>query len=91
MPNTSSAKKALRQSVRRRARNASLKNRYKKSVKEFRNLVADKKTGDAQTKLTGVFQILDKAAKNNIIKKNKANRLKSRAAHLIARSTKASS
>jgi small subunit ribosomal protein S20 len=91
MPNTSSAKKALRQSARRRTRNTSLKNRYKKSVKEFRGLVVDKNIGDAQAKLTSVFQILDKAAKNNVIKKNKANRLKSRAAHLIARSTKASS
>lgn len=91
MPITQSAKKALRQNVRRRLQNLKRKEAYKKAVKDFRKLVAAKKTDEAKNYLTKVYQALDKAAKTNVIKKNKASRLKSRLSHLIARSTKTSS
>ena len=91
MPITQSAKKALRQNVRRRRDNLKRKEAYKKAVKEYRKLVAVKKIDEAKNYLTKVYQALDKAAKSNVIKKNKANRLKSRLSHLIARSTKTSS
>lgn len=78
MPITKSAKKALRQSGRRQVRNTARKTAYKNAVKEFRKLVASKNTSDARTKLAAAMKALDKAAKTNAIKKNKASRLKSR-------------
>ena len=78
MPITKSAKKALRQSVRRRTQNVLRREAYKKEVKNFRKLVAAKNLNDAKALLPKVFKALDKAAKTNVIKKGKADRLKSR-------------
>lgn len=78
MPITQSAKKALRQSVRRRTQNTLRKDAYKKEVKNFRKLIIAKKTDEASALLPKVFKALDKAAKTNVIKKGKADRLKSR-------------
>jgi len=86
MPNTKSAAKAYRQSVKRRARNLSRKAAYKDIVKEFRKTApADPKAAAAM--MSKLQQQLDKAAKTGIIKKNKASRLKSKAAKLLAKST----
>ncbi len=89
MPITKSAKKALRQNVTRRERNVARKETYKKEVKDFRKLLDGKKVKEAAAKLATVFKSLDKAAKTNVIKKNKASRLKSRLAQAIARASKA--
>lgn len=78
MPITTSAKKALRQSIRRRAQNLIKKESYKKASKDLRKLVAEKKLPEARALLPKVFKALDKAAKTNVIKKGKASRLKSR-------------
>ena len=91
MPNTSSAKKALRQNVRRRELNEARKDAYKKSVKALRNAVTKKSLDKLPEKLKEAYQALDKAAKNKVIEKNKADRLKSRLTHLVAKSSKASS
>lgn len=91
MPITASAKKAFRQNLTRRARNTVKKEAYKKAVASYRKLVAGKKTDEAAKLLPSVFKALDKAAKTNVIAKNKASRLKSRLAQLSARSTKTSS
>ena len=83
MPITSSAKKALRQSIKRRARNIVKKDAYKKALKTYRTLVTDKSSAGLDAALAKAFQALDKAAKSGVIKKNKASRLKSRlAAHI---------
>lgn len=91
MPITSSAKKALRQSVTRRKRNVVRKDAYKKAVTDYRKLIAAKKFDEAAKAFSAVFKALDKAAKAKVIEKNKASRLKSRLAQLTSRSTKASS
>lgn len=91
MPITQSAKKALRQSAKRQKQNTQRKETYKKAVKSLRKLVVGKKGADAATAIPMTFKALDKAAKSNVITKNKASRLKSRIAHAIAKSTKASS
>lgn len=78
MPKTSSAKKALRQNKVRRARNSKAKDAYRKVVKEYRKIVIAKDWAKAKEKLPQVFKILDKAAKTKTIKKNTADRLKSR-------------
>ena len=91
MPITKSAKKALRQNVTRAKRNVVRKESYKKEVKDFRKLLSSKKTAALEAKLKTVFKSLDKAAKTNVIKKNKASRLKSRLAQAMAKASRASS
>jgi len=91
MPITSSAKKALRQTKTRRVRNVARKEAYKKLVTKYRKSVAAKNIEEAVKSLPAVFKALDKAAKTNVIKKNKASRLKSRLAQLVVKSSKASS
>jgi len=78
MPITKSAKKALRQNIRRRTKNLSQQKTLKKTIKEYRKLIADGDKEKAGLSLPTVFKKIDKAAKANLIKKNKANRLKSR-------------
>lgn len=88
MPKILSAKKALRQNIRRRAKNVKQKESLKKSLKSFKKLVIAKKAKDAQEELKKVFKLLDKAAKTNLIKKNTASRLKSRMAKLLDKSSR---
>jgi small subunit ribosomal protein S20 len=91
MPNTTSAKKALRQSKSRNTRNKTVKAAYKKVLKDIRK-VAPKDTAAATAKINTLYKTLDKAAKVGVIKKNKASRLKARvSAQLTAKSNKASS
>lgn len=78
MPITKSAKKAVRQNQRRRARNLVYKKKMKNLIKEVRSLVLEKKIEQAKKLLPQVYKILDKAAKVNVIKKNTADRKKSR-------------
>ncbi|MEK9179863.1 MAG: 30S ribosomal protein S20 [Patescibacteria group bacterium] len=85
MPNIASAKKALRQSIGRRARNLAKAEAYKRAVKVYKKLVSAKKIEEAKTALRKVYKSLDKAAKTNVITKNKASRLKSRLAKLLSR------
>lgn len=85
MPITTSAKKALRQSVRRRARNIVRKDAYKDAVKAVRKFVVDGKDAEARQALSRAYQALDKAAKTHAIKKNKASRLKSRLTKVISK------
>ena len=80
MPITKSAKKALRQSVRHRERNLAYKNKIKNLLKEVRILVGQEKRGKAQQLLPQIYKALDKATKENVIKKNAASRKKSRIA-----------
>jgi small subunit ribosomal protein S20 len=83
MPITKSAKKALRQNKTRRTRNVRKIVAYKASVKDFRKLVAAGKKDEAKKMLPKVYQILDKATKSGVIKKNKASRLKSNTSRLL--------
>ena len=83
---TKSAKKAFRQSQRRRVGNSVLKNKMKSLVKEAKSLVSQKKTAEAEKLLPQVYEILDKAAKKGLIKKNTASRKKSRIAKAIIKS-----
>ncbi|MBU4298582.1 30S ribosomal protein S20 [Patescibacteria group bacterium] len=83
MPITKSAKKALRQSFRRKAKNLIYKNKIKNLVKEVKSLVSQKKIEEANKILPNVYKFLDKAAKIGLIKKNMASRKKSRITKLI--------
>lgn len=83
MPITKSAKKAVRQNQRRRARNLIYKKKMKDLIKKARTLVLEKKIEEAKKLLPKVYKILDKAAKVNVIKKNTASRKKSRITKLV--------
>ena len=78
MPITKSAKKALRQSRRKRLFNLRRSNKMKALVKEARTLIKDKKKEEVLKILPKVYQAIDKAAKRGVIKKNTAGRKKSR-------------
>ena len=83
MPITKSAKKALRQNVKRRKRNLLYKKKTKDLIKKVKNLVAEKKTQEVKELLPQLYKILDKSAKTGVIKKNTASRKKSRITKLI--------
>ena len=80
---TESAKKAIRQSAKRREQNIVYKDKIKKLVKEARTLVLAKKSAEAIKLLPEIYKALDKAAKVGVIKKNNASRRKSRLTKLI--------
>ena len=86
MPVTKSAKKALRQEHKLRARNLNYKRRLKLVIKQVRALVGEKKTAEAKTALSAAFRLLDKAAKSKVIKRGTADRLKSRLSQAVTRS-----
>lgn len=88
MPITKSAKKALRQNERRRKRNLLYKNKIKDLRKKIRKLVEEKKFKDAKSLLPLYYKIVDKAAKENVIKKNTASRKKSRIVKFISKAEK---
>lgn len=78
MPITKSAKKALRQSKKRRAKNIRALKSIRKLLKETDVLVLEKKTDKLKEVLPKVYKALDKAAKTGLIKKNTVARKKSR-------------
>lgn len=73
MPNTSSAKKALRGSQKKRQFNDVKKYHIKQSLKELRKVLATKPS-EYQATLSKVFSAFDKAVKTNLIPKSRANR-----------------
>lgn len=77
MPNTSAAKKALRQTAKRTVRNLAKKHRVKELTKAAQKAIT---AGEAEAKelVTKAQKALDKAGKSNSIHRNKASRLKSR-------------
>jgi len=82
-PVTKSAKKALRQSKKRRERNLRRLGLMREIVKQIRKLVAENKKEEALKLLPQAYKAIDKAAKTNVIKKNTAARKKSRLTKLI--------
>lgn len=85
MPIIKSAKKALRQSLKRRERNLKRKASLQKALKNFSRLIKAKKLDEAKNYFPQVQKALDKAAKQNIIKKNTAARKKSRLSKVFSR------
>ena len=85
MPIIKGAKKALRASNRKRVFNVRRKNTMNDAVKKVRKLVAEGKKEDAAKMLPEVYQAIDKATKRGVIKKNNADRKKSRLVAAIKR------
>lgn len=80
MPNLKSAKKDLRQSIARRARNLSDKRELRSLVRKVREACDAGNVSTATELMPKAFQKLDRAAAANLIHKNTASRLKSRLA-----------
>lgn len=78
MPITSSAKKALRSSKRKRVFNLRRKNEMQNVIKQYKKLVLAKKTDEATKLIPQLQKAIDKAKKRGLIKKNTASRKKSR-------------
>jgi small subunit ribosomal protein S20 len=78
MPNLKTSIKDLRKNKRREINNDRLRVRTKKAIKKFKTLVTENNPEEAKTTLQHIYKVLDKAAKKNVIKDNKADRLKGR-------------
>ena len=88
MPNIRSAKKSLRQDVKKHKSNLRTKNKMKKVIKDLNELVSklEKSTGEIaendtkkiQECLVLVYKTVDKAVKKRVVKKNTASRKKSK-------------
>lgn len=85
MPITSSAKKAIRQSLRKREFNLKRINEMKIAVKSAKKAGAEK-SNEATKFISAAYKAIDKAAKRGIIKKGAADRKKSRLAKFLAKS-----
>ncbi|MCC7086772.1 MAG: 30S ribosomal protein S20 [Pirellulales bacterium] len=85
MPNIASAKKRLRQSIKRNARNRSTKSELRTEIRKVRESASAGKIDDAASQFRVAAEKLDRAAAKRIIHPNKAARLKSRlSAHMKA-------
>ncbi len=85
MPKIESAKKRMRQSVKRTARNKVRKEKLKKAVKTYRSTIAAGKPEAVTEELKKVSRAIDKAKVKGILHKNTANRRKSRQARAANR------
>ena len=78
MPITKSAKKSVRQSLKRKSRNIGKKRKIKDLLKKVKSLISEKKIKEVKLLVPQIYKLLDKAAKKGLIKKNTADRKKSR-------------
>jgi small subunit ribosomal protein S20 len=93
MPTIKSAKKALRQNIKKHKVNLKTKNKMKKIIKDLNSLsrkleksaekITDENIKEIQDGLKMAYKAIDKTAKKKIIKKNTASRKKSKLAKKI--------
>jgi small subunit ribosomal protein S20 len=80
MPNTKSAARRMRNSERKRQQNRASKTRLKSLERNYADALKGGKKDDATKAFKDLSSALDRAAKNGVIHKAKANRKKSRLA-----------
>jgi len=83
VPNTESAKKRVRQSVKRQALNQWRKRRVKNQVKSFLDALQSKDVSAAEAELRKVASVLDKVSSTSTMHRNTAARRKSRLARRL--------
>jgi len=88
MPIIKSAKKALRGSKRKHVFNLRRKKDLNETVKEVKKLTAGKSKKEVEALVPKMYQVIDKAAKRGVIKKNTAARKKSRLVKMIKKIAK---
>lgn len=82
MPNIKSAKKRLRQSLKRRAHNRTIRSEIRTRTRGLRQATSPEEAGEAYRRLVS---LLDRAARKRIIQPNAADRQKSRLARYLAK------
>ncbi len=87
MPNSTTAKKRLRQSVKREERNRAIRSRVRTYLKAAR-LAVEEGTEDMAAKVKTAIRELDKAESKGVYKKHTVARLKSRLASQSAAKAK---
>jgi small subunit ribosomal protein S20 len=87
MANIRSAEKQRRQAEKRKVRNRTAKSRLKSALKSAKSALAAGNLKDDV--LSATFSVVDKTAKRGIIKKNTADRYKSRLAKAAKRTSAA--
>ena len=85
MAKTKSAAKQARASLRRRANNKSIKSRLHTLESNYVALITGNKATEAAEAYRALTSALDKAAKTQVIHRNKADRTKSRMAARLKR------
>ena len=88
MPIKQSAKKAMRSSAKQRVKNMRRSKDMKTLVKEAKELIGAGEVKKAQEMLPKIQQAIDKATKAGVLKKNTADRKKSRLVAEIKRNNK---
>ncbi len=83
MPITSSAKKAIRVSKRKKVINDRRTKTMKETIKKIEKAVKAGQKDEAIKMLPGAYAAVDKAAKKGVIKKNTASRKKSRLTRIV--------
>lgn len=87
MPQLANAKKALRQSDKRAARNKITLEEISSMRRRFRRAIEKGQMDEAKKMIPLFDKKLDKIVKNGIFKKNKAARIKSRLSGMLARAS----
>jgi small subunit ribosomal protein S20 len=91
MPNSPSAKKALRKSLKRRELNRAQRSALRTWIKKARTAATGEDRAAADEALRLAAKKLDQAAAKKLIHKNKAARLKSRLSALMKKKSQATS
>lgn len=84
MPIIESAKKQLRQSLKKRANNFRLRRNLKDAVKAVQMGVKEG-DGDVQALVSKAYKVIDNASKHHILHRNTADRKKSQVAKWVAK------
>lgn len=83
MPNTTAAKKALRQNAKARLRNRSQRTALRNAVKKVRTAAEGGDAAATEEAIRAAAKRLDQAAAKNLIHKNAAARTKARLSKLV--------
>jgi small subunit ribosomal protein S20 len=79
-----SAKKRVRQNEKSRVYNRAVKSELKTEVKDFIQLVHDRKLDEAKKELPKAFRLIDQDVAKGVIHRNTGDRRKSRLARALA-------
>jgi small subunit ribosomal protein S20 len=83
MPIIKSAKKRMKQNIKRKARNFPVRSELKTLFKKVLSLIKEGKADEAQKLMPKVYSIIDVACKKQILHPNNAARKKSRIARAL--------
>ena len=84
MAHSFSAKKRVRQNEKQRIYNRSIKSELKGEIKDFLQLIHDRKLDEAKSELPKAFSLIDQDVAKGVIHRNTADRRKSRLARAVA-------